>query len=74
MQEEQNLKMDLIEFRKQEIQHAILKAQKEQEQAKYKKEQLSLPWYKQDLIRNLFAATGSLLLIVILMVVALYVG
>ncbi|SJZ41458.1 hypothetical protein [Mycoplasmopsis verecunda] len=62
--------IDLVEFRKKEIQHAILLAKKEKEKQNYNTEQKSLPWYKRDLFINLFGAGVALLIMILIILIA----
>ncbi|MFV8480713.1 hypothetical protein ACNQ1M_00935 [Mycoplasma sp. VS424B] len=62
--------IDLVEFRKQEIQHAILSAQKENEKEEYKTSQKALPWYKRDLFLNLLGAAVALSVMILIILIA----
>ncbi|VEU70702.1 hypothetical protein [Mycoplasmopsis glycophila] len=67
-------KIDLIELRKQEIKHAILLAQNDQEKQVYEAKQKELVWYKKELFLNILGALGAIFLIVILFVVSFVIS
>ncbi|WLP85904.1 hypothetical protein [Mycoplasma seminis] len=66
--------IDLVEFRRQEIQRAILNAQAEQNKEEYRSAQKQLPWYKRDLFINLFGAGVALLVMTLIILIAYFVG
>ncbi|QGZ97537.1 hypothetical protein GE118_01840 [Mycoplasma sp. NEAQ87857] len=72
--ENQKIKVDLIEFRKQEIEHAILKEKSLNQKQEYKAQQALLPWYKKDIFSNVMGAIISLLVVVSLILIAYFIG
>ncbi|WP_426461625.1 hypothetical protein [Mycoplasma hafezii] len=62
--------IDLIAFRKQEIEYAILAAKNEQENKELLLSEKQKPWYKRDLFFNLLGAGVTVIVIIALMLIA----
>ncbi|WP_406613507.1 hypothetical protein ACJA23_02020 [Mycoplasma corogypsi] len=71
---QQTSKIDWIDFRKKEIEHAILKAQSEDVNKAYRLSQKNLPWYKRELFYNSLGAITSLFVLVLLVLIAYFVA
>ncbi|WP_324673222.1 hypothetical protein U5U50_01385 [Mycoplasma sp. 888] len=65
--------IDLVEFRKNEINNARVKAQAENEVLERKKSQKALPWYKKDLTFNILGIVFTLLVMVLIILIAYFV-
>ncbi|WP_036451865.1 hypothetical protein [Mycoplasma buteonis] len=66
--------MDLIEFRKQEIQHEILLAKSELIQQNNLRSEQSKKWYQRGVFLNLLGAGVTVVVIIALMLIAYLVS
>ncbi|SYV97459.1 Uncharacterised protein [Mycoplasmopsis edwardii] len=70
----QEIKIDFIKFRKEEIEYAIQKHKLEQEKNKKASEQKALPFHKRDVFFNVLSSLIVLLIIIVTLIGAYFIG